>query len=512
MAARPERLFTRSDWTGDRTLDCDVVVIGSGAGGAVTAAELAEAGLDVILLEEGGYNPTDTFTPSALRAARTLYRDGGGTFSIGNPAIAYQEGCTVGGSTAINGGMSWRTPERILERWHREDGLDDILPIDMEARFMRVEGRISARHQDPSTIGRDNQLLKEGADKKGWEVIDNIRNQVHCVGSNVCAFGCPTGAKQSTLVSYVPRALAFGARLYADARVDKLIVERGHVRGVKGHVKREDGGPSYTFDVRARAVVSSAGAMHTPALLLRSDIRSPSGRLGHNLSMHPNVKVIAQFDDPIEGWKGVHQAYQVREFQEEGFLFAAVNLPPSVLAMGTPMYGAAMADLLENYNNILTAGMLLEDSVVGRVRLGPGGQPLAFYQMSDFDALRLVRGTALLCELLFVAGARRIVLPFEGVADLHGPDDVRRLFARKIPKSAMEVVTVHMMGTAAMGGDPNRHVCDMYGKVRGYEGLWVADASLFPSPIGVNPMETIMALATRNAERMLETGVGQKQA
>ena len=506
---QPDRLFTRMDWTGDRTLDCDVVVIGSGAGGAVTAAELAEAGLDVIVLEEGGYHPTESFGPEALRAARTLYRDGGGTVSIGNPAIAYQEGCTVGGSTAINGGMTWRTPERILERWHREDALDGILARDMEPYFARVEGRLSARHQDPHTIGRDNQLLKEGADKKGWLAIDNIRNQVHCAGSNICAFGCPTGAKQSTLVTYVPRALSFGARLYADARADRLVVERGRVRGVTGHVKRADGGPPHKFRVNARAVVSSAGAMHTPALLMRSGIRSPSGRLGHNLSMHPNAKVIAQFDDPVVGWKGVHQAYQVREFQQEGFIFAAVNLPPSVLAMGTPRYGRDMAELLENYNQLLVAGMLLEDSVVGRVRLGPGGRPLAFYQMSEFDALRLVRGTALMCELLFTAGARRIVLPFDGVADLHSPDDIRRLFARPIPRSAMEVVTVHLMGTAAMGGDEKRHVCDQHGQVRGVEGLWVADASLFPSPIGVNPMETIMALATRNAARMLDTGVGR---
>ena len=507
MSTQPERLFTRQDWAGERHLDCDVVVVGSGAGGAVTAAELAEAGLDVIILEEGGYHPTDEFKPEPLRMARTLYRDGAATISIGNPAIAYQEGRTVGGSTVVNGGMSWRTPDRILERWHREDALDDIRPADMAARFDRVERRISARRQDPWTVGRDNQLLKKGADEKGWKIIDNVRNQVHCAGSNNCALGCPTGAKRSTLVTYIPRALSFGARLYADCRVDKLIEDGGRVTGVAGHVTREDGGAGHYFTVHAKAVVSSAGAMHTPALLLRSGIRSPSGRIGHNLSMHPNVKVIALFDDAIEGYKGVHQAYQVREFQDEGFLFAAVNVPPAILAMGTPLYGKAMGELLGNYNRLLTAGMLLEDSVVGRVRLGPGGQPLAFYQMSDFDALRLVRGTALLCELLFAAGARRIVLPFEGMDDLLGPDDVRRLFARKIPKKTIEVMTVHLMGTAAMGGDARRHVCDEYGRVRGYEGLWVADASLFPSPIGVNPMETIMALATRNAGHMIEKWV-----
>jgi choline dehydrogenase-like flavoprotein len=180
--------------------------------------------------------------------------------------------------------------------------------------------------------------------------------------------------------------------------------------------------------------------------------------------------------------------------------------------MGKPLYGAALGELMGKYNHIVTAGMLLEDSVVGRVRMGPGGRPLAFYQMADSDAERLVRGTALLSELLFAAGARRIVLPFEGVPDLHSPDDVKALRERRVPKHLMEVMTVHLMGTAAMGGDPKRHVCDEYGRVRGWNNLWVADASLFPSPIGVNPMETIMSLATRNAERMLDSGIVQKAA
>ncbi len=501
---RPANLFSREDWTADRALECDVVVVGSGAGGAVMAAELAEAGLDVIVVEEGGYHPTSELTHETTKMVRMLHRDGGASVSVGSPPIAFQEGCAVGGSTVVNGGMLWRTPEKILERWRREDSVEAIRPAEMERYFERVERRISARHQDPWTIGRDNQLLKDGADKLGWKVLPNIRNQLHCAGSNNCAFGCPTGAKRSTLVTYVPRALHFGARLYADCRVDRVMMRDGCAVGVAGHVVAGNGAAAQQFTVRAKAVVAAAGAMQTPALLLRSGVRSPSGRIGRNLSMHPNVKVIARFDEPVEGWKGVHQAFQVREFQDEGFLFAAVNIPPSIVSLGSPMWGDALGELLFDYNHLVTAGMLLEDSVTGRVRLGLGGQPLAFYSMSDFDALRLVRGCALLCELLFSVGATRIVLPFEGAPDLRSIDDVRGLFSRPIDKRGFEVMTVHMMGTCAIGEDPARHVCDSYGAVRGSEGLYVADASLFPSPIGVNPMETIMALATRNAERLLE--------
>lgn len=515
---RPEGLYTREDWPhvpGGRRrarrfgpdlveLECDVLVIGSGAGGAVMAAELAEAGLDVLVLEEGGYFPTESFNADAGAMIRALYRDGGAAMALGEPPVTYSEGRCVGGSTVINGGMSWRTPERILARWAREDWVEGVEPARMERAFERVERFISAAPQPLETVGRDNALLKEGAERKGWKVVRNVRNQVHCAGSNNCAFGCPTGAKRSALVTYVPRALAFGARLLANCRVDRLLRDRKRITGAEGRVVGGDARDGFAFSVRARLqTVLAAGAVHTPGILLRSGVRSPSGRIGHNLTLHPNTKVVALMDQAVRGWEGVHQAFQVREFQEEGFLFAAVNIPPSIVAMTLPYYGERLREIMAGYERMLIAGMLLEDTVTGRVRL-VGGRPQAFYQLSPFDAERLVRGTSLLCELLFEVGARRIVLPFEGVADLTSPDDVRRLYASPIARGSIEVVTVHIMGTCAMGGDRARHVCDSWGRVYDAAGLTIADASLFPSPIGVNPMESIMALATRNAERLLE--------
>jgi choline dehydrogenase-like flavoprotein len=180
--------------------------------------------------------------------------------------------------------------------------------------------------------------------------------------------------------------------------------------------------------------------------------------------------------------------------------------------MGMPFIGRALDDILSQYNRIVSGGILVEDTTAGRVRLAPGGTPLAFYQLSDYDAERVVRGVALIAELLFAAGARRVWVPFDGVPALEQPDSVRRLFTRSIPKKAMEIMTTHVMGTCRMGGDRARHVCDGWGKVHDADGLWVADASLFPTPTGVNPMETIMALATRNAERILETNAARKAA
>lgn len=499
----PSGVTTRDAIHGDLVLDGDVVIVGSGAGGATLAAELAEAGLDVVIVEEGRYYTTRDFTADASAAIRALYRDGGATMAIGDPPVLFQEGRAVGGSTVVNGGMSWRTPERILDRWHREAALDGIRARDLEPYFARVERRIHVAGQDPESIGLDNHLLKRGADAMGWRTVPNLRNQVHCPGSNNCAFGCPTGAKQSALVSYIPRALHFGARLISDVAVERILLDGKRAVGVAGRVVGADGSRGHRVVVRAKLVVSACGAIQTPALLARSGVRSPSGRLGHNLSLHPNVKLSAVFDHAVRGWEGVHQAYQVREFEAEGLLFAAVNIPPSILAMTSHPRGAALGRFMADYDRTVVAGMLCEDTATGRVRT-IAGRAQAFYQLADFDAAKLVRGVALLSELLFAAGARRIMTPFAGVPELTGPDDTRALYARQIPKRAMEVVTVHMMGTAAMGRDRARAVTDSHGLVHDADRLMVCDASLFPTPIGVNPMETIMALATRAAAHVLD--------
>jgi choline dehydrogenase-like flavoprotein len=481
-------------------LDCDVVVVGSGAGGAVVAAELAEAGLDVVVVEEGGHHTTEEFTPESTAMVRLLYRDGGAAFARGRPPVQFAEGRCVGGSTTVNGAMSWRTPERVLERWTRSDRVERVAPGDMERYFDRVERFISATPQDPGSVGRDNELLREGAERLGWRVVRNQRAQIHCAGCNTCTYGCPTGAKRSTLVSYVPRTVRFGGRVHADCRVERITFDGGRAIGVEGRLT-VGGRPRFT--VRSRATFVCGGAIQTPALLQRSGFRSASGRLGRNLSLHPNARVVAFFDEDVVGFHGAHQGYQVREFEDEGIVLAAVNLPPGLLAASVPEFGAEMARTMAEYDHVVTAGVLVEDSSTGRVR-ARGDRAVVTYSLDDRDAAQVVRGIALVAEAMFAAGARRVMVPFEGVPDLTSPDGLRGLRERSIPKASMDLFTVHMMGTAAMGADPARHVCDSFGRVYGARDLFVADAGLFPSPPGVNPMETIMALATRNAERFLD--------
>ena len=503
-SAVPAGLTGQDEITGDLHLECAVVVVGSGAGGATMAAELADAGIDVVMVEEGGYHPTESFTAGAGRALRTLYRDGGAGLALGKPPVLYSEGRCVGGSTVVNGGMSWRTPPQVLERWARDEDVAAIGERDMEPYFAQVEKRISVGLQDPETIGKDGQLLKAGADAKGWKIIPNLRNQLHCAGTNNCTNGCPTGAKRSMLVTAVPRALNRGARIFADCRVERVTRSGNKVTGIQGRFIRPGGRRGPRLTIRSAAVVVAGGAVQTPALLGRSGLKSRSGQLGRNLTLHPNAKVIAFFEEEITGWHGVHQAFQVREFASEGILITAVNLAPSLIALTLPAHGRELGELMADYNHMITAGCLVEDTGTGRVRNIPGAGPQVVYQITDEDAVRVVRGVALTAEIMFAAGARRVLLPFDGAPEAHDPADVARLLARPVPKRSIELFTVHLMGTARMSEDPGRGVVDSYGAFHGIRGLFVADASLFPGPIGVNPMETILALVTRNARRMID--------
>jgi choline dehydrogenase-like flavoprotein len=502
-AGPPAGLTQQGDVTADLSVDCGVVIVGSGAGGAMTAAELADAGIDVVIIEEGGYHPTGSFTAQAGRALRTLYRDGGLGLAYGKPPVLFSEGRCVGGSTVVNGGMAWRTPARVLQRWASE-GIEAITEEDLAPYFEMVESRISVGYQDPETIGADMRLLKAGADAKGWEIIPNLRNQLHCAGTNNCTNGCPTGAKRSMLVTTIPRALSRGARLFADCRAERITRSGRTVTGVQARFRRPDGGRGPRLTVRAKVVVVAGGAVQTPALLLRSGLHSRSGQLGRNLSLHPNAKVIAFFDEPVLGWQGVHQAYQVREFMQDGILLTAVNLAPSLIAMTLPGYGPELAETMADYNHMVTAGCLIEDTPGGRVRNVPGAGPLVTYQLTDADAARVLRGVRYTAELMFAAGARRVLLPLAGAPHARGPHQLDGLLNAPAAAKSMELFTVHLMGTARIGADPRRGVVDSFGAFHGVGGLFVADASLFPGPVGVNPMETILALALRNAQRLIE--------
>jgi choline dehydrogenase-like flavoprotein len=497
---------------GALSLEADVVIVGSGAGGAAAACELCEAGLDVIVCEEGGYVPTRDFSHSVSESLRRLYRDAGTNIILGEPGIVFSEGRTVGGSTVLNGGLAWRTPDRVLKRWQWEHGLPAgrFGPAAMAPVLERVERAIHVAPQNPDSIGENSFAVKRGCDALGYEAVPVRRSQRDCMGSNSCAFGCPTGAKQSTLVTYLPRAVAAGARLYADLRIERITVDRrGRATGVRGTVYNPLTTAHHPVSIRATTVISACGATQTPVLLLASGLGNRW--VGRNLLVHPNAKVLGIFDEEIAAWKGVIQAFQIHEFLNEGLLMATSFLPPALLVMGLPLVGDELFELLRrDYNHMVAGGILIEDSTSGRVRRGPRGQALMTYDCTARDLQQILRGVALFSEVLFAAGARRVLVPIEGIEPLRTPDDIRRLYTERIRLSQVEMFTVHAMGTARLSATPESGAVDTNGELWGHAGVYVADASLFPGPIGINPQVTVMALATQVAWGIADRQVARR--
>lgn len=500
-------IYRYGDISQNQNLSCDVCVVGSGAGGAALAKELAEAGLSVIVLEEGSHVRTEDFrVDDTIGSTARLYRDAGGTIIYGKPNIMLAEGRCVGGSTVMNGGMCWRTPEKILKRWQWEMGLSDMTPERMDRYFSRVEGIISARPMVPEARNRDSELLRDGAKKLGYRYNANVRSQNICVGSNMCMSGCPTGAKQSTLSSYIPLMTRAGGVVYSDCLVQKVVVKGGRAAGVDAvlidPVTRRKG---FKIKVRSKVTVVCGGAVQSPALLKRSHVRDDGHQLGRNLLVHPNVKVLAVFDEDVRGWNGVIQGFQITEFFDEGILMAVNFTPPGIVAIALPLMGDEIMNILKDeYHHMVLGGALIEDTGTGRVVCGPMGTAIPIYNINDHDFHQAIRGTALLAEVFFSAGAKKCYLPFAHFSEIRSIDDIPRIYEQKIRPLDMEMLTVHVMGTCRMGVDPKRSVVGPFGEFHNIRGLYVADASVFPSSIGVNPQVTIMALATRTAEHIAE--------
>ena len=491
------------DYEHERTFSADVVVVGTGAGGALVGALLAEQGHDVLFVEEGSYFGTPSFNPYVTESVPRLYRDASATVIAGVPPIPYIEGRCVGGSTTINGGMTWRTPGKVIDVWHKKTGLSELTEKALEPYFEAVERDISAKAQLPESLGEDSRIMREGSAKLGWSYLHNHRNQHNCVGANNCVLGCPTGAKQSTLVSYMPRAFARGARCLTEVRVEKLIIEGGRCVGVEAYaLDRKTRIQKRPLKIRGNAVVVACGAVQTPLLLQVHKLGRPSKLLGENFTCHPNVKVVGIYDEKLDAWKGVSQAGQVREFEKRGIKLAENMVPPGALASQLPVHGQEVWELLQDYNKMALTGVIIEDSTTGSVKRAPFGLGGARYMLTDFDHERLLEGATRLAELHFAMGAKKVLLPFAHMHMAHSVDELKKINVKSIPKSTMDMFTVHLMGTAQMGSRPERSVVDPSGQLWDLPGCYVADASILPSFTAVNPQVSIMALAMLVASRI----------
>lgn len=471
------------------TLEADACVIGAGAGGAVVAAELAEGGLDVVVLEQGHRHDPDDFTARPAQMLARLYRDSGQTLTLGAPPIMLPLGSGVGGTTLVNSGTCFRTPTSVLERWSREFGLE-VDEGSLQSCFERVERALSVAEVTPELAGGNAAVARRGAERLGWSHGYLRRNARGCVGSGVCAFGCPTSAKQHTGITYIPRAQRAGARIVTGASAERVVVEGRRARGV--HARASSG---HRLDVRAPLVIVAAGTIHTPLLLARSGLGVGSGQLGENLSLHPATAAFARMHDVVDMAKGVPQSFYVDEFAEEGVVFESVAGPPAYAAMSLPLTGARHAEAMADYRRLAQFGLMVSDSSRGSVR-SLGGKAVIRYDLCEQDLRRFRHGLRRMRELFEAAGAREVYLPL--------PSGVQPERARR---RDLKLMAFHPLGTARADARASHGVLDGDLRLHGADGVYVADGSAVPSSLGVNPQLTIMALATRLAFTLLEREV-----
>jgi len=485
--------------------DCDVAIVGSGAGGAAAAATLAEAGLDVLVLESGPYVDLGGYPSDPLEAMPLFYRDGGMTIALGKPAIPVPVGRTVGGTTVINSGTCFRAPREVLEEWRDREGVGWATELD--PLYEAAEEVLAVTPLDIETLGRNGQLCAEGARTLGASGGPISRNAGRCVQCSSCPLGCRIDAKRAAHVSYLPRAVAAGARVRAGVQVQRLITEDGRVSGLAcraglpttgAQEMRRNARPAAGRDwqVRAKAVISAGGAFGTPELLLRSGIRHPA--LGRHLHIHPAAWIGARYDEEVRGWEGVMQSYYVDQWQPEGILLEATFTPLSFGAQWLPGAGPAFTDRVANFDRIASIGVHLHDRSEGRVGLTSNGSLRLSYRLAAEEARRIQFGIARATEIHFAAGATE-VYPNVGPVSVIKRGELEQFESLRLRPADLRLEAFHPMSTARMGADPDTSVVDPSGAVRGVDGLYVADGSLLPTSVGVNPMMTIIACAIRVA-------------
>ncbi|WP_156687691.1 GMC family oxidoreductase [Mycobacterium sp. Marseille-P9652] len=478
----------------------DAVIVGSGAGGAMAARTLARAGLDTVVLEEGRRWTVDDFrTTHPIDRYAGLYRGAGATVAVGRPSIVLPIGRAVGGTTVVNSGTCFRPPAAVQRRWRDEFGLGLADPGLFGERLDDVERTLRVAPVPLEIMGRNGRLLLDAAATLGWSAAPIPRNAPGCGGCCQCAIGCPRNAKFGVHLNALPQACAAGARIISHARVERVLHRDGRARGVRA--RRPDG---TALDVLADTVIVAAGATETPGLLRRSGIGTHP-RLGRNLALHPATVLAGRFDDDVVAWDGVLQSAAVHGLHEShGVLIEATATPPGMGSMVYPGYGAELLGWLDRAPKVATFGAMVADRGVGSVS-SVRGETLMRYSIDRADLAKLVVAIEAMGRLLFAAGAREVLLGLPGAPTVTSLADLHAALGRSNPR-ALHLAAFHPTGTAAAGADAQRCPVDELGRLRGVDGVWVADASVLPSCPEVNPQVSIMAMALAVADEAVAAG------
>jgi choline dehydrogenase-like flavoprotein len=488
----PSQVF--SSLSSDTEVRCQVAVVGTGAGGAVIAAELAERGIDVVLVEEGRVHEADSFGRDPGAVIRNVYREGATTLALGRPSIPIPMGQSVGGTTTINSGTCFRVPDRVLSEWEAQG-----LPVDrahLEECFERVEAAIKVKPVPAHLLGGSSTVIARGAERMGLNHGPLSRNIDGCGMSGACAFGCPRNAKQSMNITYVPRALEAGARLFTGIRAHTVLRRDGRAAGLEAAPR--GGGPS--LRVNADVVISSCGAVPGVPFLKGAGIRSK--HLGRHMTIHPGAKIGALMPEEVDGWADTPQGYGIYDYADEGLMFEGAFVPPEYSAIAFPFVGRAFTEVMEAYRRLAVFGLMVSDDPSGRVYTGLDGRPFMTYWMTKRNLEQVRRGLRILAEVFFQADAERIFLPLAGVEQHDSLDSALKVLDKPIDPLSLELAAFHPLGTARMATRSKSGVVDPDLQTWEIPGLYVVDGSIFPTSLGVNPQLSIMAYATRAAQHL----------
>jgi choline dehydrogenase-like flavoprotein len=507
---RPIRPYVPA--AGEDELTADVVIVGSGAGGGVIAGELSAVGLDVVVLEGGGYHAESDFHQLELPAFLNLYWRGGTTPSAdGN--IALQAGATLGGGTTINWTNCLRTKPWVRQEWAAEHGLDDVDGPAFDAHLDAVLQRSSATDACSDHNG-PTRRMHEAAQALGWSWKDCTRNTDPTTYSPDTAgymgFGDQTGSKQGTLKTYLQDAHDRGARILVHTKATRVLTDGGHASGVTATYADPATGATSSVTVRARHVVVACGALESPALLLRSGIGGPV--VGRHLRLHPCAATFGTYAEDQRAWWGPPHAGLVDEFANvedgHGFLLETAQYTTALAAASLPFDGAVQhREAMQDFRRGVTFIALVRDHGGGRVDIDADGEAVVTYALTDeLDVRNARRGQEAMVRAHVAAGAHRIAALATGAPEWRMGDDVRRYVERiqrlRLGAGGMRLFSAHQMGSCRMGADPATSVAGPRGELHDTPGVWIGDASAFPSASGTNPMVTVMAVARRTAHAL----------
>jgi acetylornithine/succinyldiaminopimelate/putrescine aminotransferase/choline dehydrogenase-like flavoprotein len=484
------------DYDRDVNEHCDVLVVGSGPGGAFAALQAARAGKRVIMVEAGTVAEPETFTEDCFETFNRFFYDSGLRATRGNVILPTLTVKALGGGSVFNSQICLRMPEYQAERWRRQHGVE--LDLDTLAADYALVEKISGVAPTPEEVqGRRNALFKLGADALGIDARPIDRSVTGCKGSSRCVVGCPNAAKNSPDFAVVPELIDLGARVLTSLRVDSLIMRGDRCAGITGWViDPETGKKAHKARITAKTTILAAGCLHTPVIMQRSRIKNRL--IGKNFRTHPGIYALGEYDEPVHPWTGATQGYHSTQYMPDGIKLESLWVNAPLIAARLPGIGDRYKDHISNYANMAVFDAWVSgDDSVGAVRALPGGGKDVSYDLGLGDVRRMKEATALLGELFFASGANTVYTGINGEFNtLYDLDDVRRLRESDLGPHDFITASQHLYGTTPMGADRDRHVVDSDGAVYGVDGLYVADTGIMPISPAANPMLTVMALAT----------------